>query len=43
MLPSTVCFALQATLKQLSRQLVNLRERQHHLREDLRADPSNSR
>ncbi|CAN0472394.1 unnamed protein product, partial [Ectocarpus sp. 12 AP-2014] len=32
----------KATLKQLSRQLVNLRERQHHLREDLRADPSNS-
>eukprot|EP00903_Cladosiphon_okamuranus_P007092 g6891.t2 len=32
----------KATLKQLSRQLVHLRERQHHLREDLRADPSNT-
>lgn len=33
----------QATLKQLSRQLVHLRERQHHLREDLQADPTNLR
>ena len=36
-------FRAQAALKQLSRQLVHLRERQHHLREDLRADPANAR
>ncbi|CAM9417264.1 unnamed protein product [Pylaiella littoralis] len=32
----------KATLKQLSKQLVHLRERQLHLREDLRADPGNA-
>ena len=48
LVPSFVCVLNltllgQATLKQLSRQLVHLRERQHHLREDLRANPASSR